>query len=46
MRTSCVRRATEPVANLSSGELDDGTLAENTPCAGVRSCGKVRVLTS
>ena len=29
-----------------AGELDDGALAENTPCTGVRSCGKVRVLTS
>ena len=54
---SCLRRfpgdahvlrakSNRPVANLSSGELDDGALAENTPCAGVRSCGKVRVLTS
>jgi hypothetical protein len=49
MRASGVRRETEPVAayrETPAGEIDDGALAENTPCTGVRSCSKVRVLTS
>ena len=50
MRTSCVPEEQpnrwRTYRETLAGELDDGALAENTPCAGVRSCGNVRVLTS